>query len=189
MPTPNALLAVAGAALIAWGDARTPCVVEPTVESVPAVRQLATARSRIAALEAEIAELKSQAASPLPQPAVAVEPVAPATEITWRTDLAVAAAEAAQAGRPLLVHVTQDNCAPCVRLRAFWRVPNIVRWHRHFVCVKATPEQAAELGVQSTPTTVVLWRGRELRRFGVIRTEAHYARELHAAYWAAQEAK
>jgi len=189
MPTPNALLAVAGASLIAWGDARTPCVIEPTVEIVPAVRQLAAARSRIAALEAENAELKSQAASPLPQPAVAVEPVVPATEITWRTDLATAAAEAAQAGRPLLVHVTQENCAPCVRLRAFWRVPNIVRWHRHFVCVKATPEQAAELGVRSTPTTVVLMGRRELRRFGVVRSEAHYARELQAAYLAAKAAK
>lgn len=132
----------------------------------------------------------NQAAAPLPRPAAAVEPAPsqePAAEIQWRTDERAAVAEAAQTGRPLLVYVTQEGCRPCVQVEAWQRVPNIVRWHRHFVPLRLHVRDAAAYSVTRTPTVVVVHRRREIGRFGTPRNEVEYAKLLQAAYLAAKE--
>lgn len=174
---------ILGAALLAGGQPAQVCVVQPEIERVEELAsKLAAAQARIVELEAKLAEL-SKAASPSPQPAATVEASATsppvAVEINWRADLATARAEAASSGRPLLVYVWQDGCAPCVRTEQMQSVPNIVKWHNNaFIPVKLHARQAAGLGVRSTPTTLVFQGEREVARFAAPTTPVGYAKLL-----------
>lgn len=178
-----------GAALLAGGGQPAQvCVVQPEIQRVKELAsKLAAAQARIVELEAKIAEL-TQAASPSPQPAATVEasatsPPVAVSSIAWRTDLATARAEAASSGRPLLIYVWQDGCAPCVRLERLQSVPNIVKWHNNaFVPVKLHIREAYGLGVRATPTTLIVKDGREVCRFAASSSAVSYAKMLDWAW-------
>lgn len=180
---------ICGAAMLsAGGQPAQVCVVQPEIERVEELSsKLEAAQARIVELEAKITEL-SQAASPSPQPAVAVETHATATpaavfSIAWRTDLATARAEAASSGRPLLVYVWQDGCAPCVQLERLQSVPNVAKWHNNaFIPVKVHAREAYGLGIKSTPTTLVVKDGREVCRFAGTSSPVQYAKLLDWAW-------
>lgn len=178
---------ILGAALLAGGQPAQVCVIQPEIERIEELAsKLAAAQARIVDLEAKLAEL-SKAASPSPQPAATVEASATsppvAVEINWRTDLATARAEAASSGRPLLVYVWQDGCAPCVRTEQMQSVPNIVKWHNNaFIPVKLHVRDARGLGVRGTPTTLVFQGDREVARFTATGSHVGYAKLLDWAW-------
>lgn len=94
--------------------------------------------------------------------------------------------------KPTLLYFTQAACAPCRRVEALQRDPNIAKWLRNgyqfqTVDLRTTNGRALAMlyGVTSTPTHLVVQGNRELARWGYVTSPADYARKLDAAWRAA----
>lgn len=94
-----------------------------------------------------------------------------ADEIRWRTDLEAAQAEAAESGRPLMIHFTSDHCVPCRMLEqgAFVDRAVVDSLSRAVVPVMVNVDQhrgiADQYNIQRWPTDLFLHpNGDEIHR-------------------------
>ena len=92
--------------------------------------------------------------------------------VPWRTDLSKARAEAAGAGRPVLVYFTATWCGPCQGMkRTTWSDARVETALRSYVPVKIDIDQQKELAqryaVDGIPYFVVLDREGIARRTSV----------------------
>ena len=90
--------------------------------------------------------------------------------LTWETNLAMATAQAKQAGKPMLVSFHTPDCAYCAKMDATtFRNPQVQALAKRFVCVRVDsaidPQATDAAHVSEFPTTVFLnAQGRETLR-------------------------
>ena len=87
---------------------------------------------------------------------------AAAQEIKWAPDLAAAKTEATKSGKPILLHFGASWCRPCQEVETFvFRNPAVIRKLNESVVpvridIDQNPQLAAEFGVKTLPTDVVI---------------------------------
>lgn len=87
---------------------------------------------------------------------------ATAQEIKWAPDLAAAKVEATKSGKPILLHFGASWCRPCQEIETFvFRNPAVIRKLNESVVpvrvdIDQHPQLAAEYGVKTLPTDVVI---------------------------------
>lgn len=87
---------------------------------------------------------------------------AAAQEINWASDLAAAKTEATKSGKPILLHFGASWCRPCQEVETFvFRNPAVIRKLNDSVVpvrvdIDQNPQLAAEFGVKTLPTDVVI---------------------------------
>jgi thiol-disulfide isomerase/thioredoxin/YHS domain-containing protein len=85
-----------------------------------------------------------------------------AQEIKWVPDLAAAKIEATKSGKPILLHFGASWCRPCQEVETFvFRNPAVIRKLNDSVVpvridIDQNPQLAAEFGVKTLPTDVVI---------------------------------
>lgn len=85
-----------------------------------------------------------------------------AQEIKWAPDLAAAKIEATKSGKPILLHFGASWCRPCQEVETFvFRNPAVIRKLNESVVpvridIDQNPQLAAEFGVKTLPTDVVI---------------------------------